>query len=121
MSKEPPQEKKASTKILNGQKHLSKTLTRIEENLEKLGERPEIINVQDAKVLRKHLETCTEPGCPYKPIFPELAPSEPPEAAEEQARPEPPGTPETEPPQEHQPPKRWSVSHIGRRRTEAED
>ena len=108
---EPAQEKKASEKILERIDQSSKTLT---EEIRKLGERPEIINVEDAKVLRKHLETCTEPGCPYKPIFPELAPTE-------QARPETPGTPEREPSPEHQPPERWSVSHIGRGRKEGKD
>ena len=110
MSEPPIQEKKASEKILEKIDHTSKTLT---EEIQALGKRPEIITPEDAQVLREHIETCTEPGCPYKPIFPELTPGKT-EAPQEQATPEPPATPGAE----HKPPRRWSVSDVGRGRKE---
>ena len=113
MSENPPQEKKASEKILEKLDHTSRTLT---EEIQALGKRPEIITLEDAKVLREHIETCTEPGCPYKPIFPELTPEKA-EAPEEEATPEPTATPGAE----HEPPRRWSVSDVGRGRDERED
>ena len=112
MSENPPQEKKASEQILEKIDQASRTLT---EEIQALGKRPEIITLEDAKVLRDHIETCTEPGCPYKPIFPELAPEHT-EAPEEQATPEATETSGTE----HKPPRRWSVSEVGRGGKEGE-
>lgn len=125
MSEKQPQEKKASEKIREDIANLSRTLTDLNQKVEALGKRPEIISPEDAKILRKHIDTCTEPGCPYKPIFPELAPEET-EAPQEQARPEATETPGAEPGIEshpgHKPIKRWSVSDVGRRgRNEGKD
>ncbi|NIM45662.1 MAG: hypothetical protein GTO54_08590 [Nitrososphaeria archaeon] len=75
------------------------------EQIEALKTRPQIMTPEDATILRKHLDTCTDPKCPYKEVFPELAPEEP-ETSEEQARLEP---------TEHKPPKRWSVADICRK------
>ena len=107
MSEKEPPEKKASEKILEKIDTTSRTLTK---EIQALGKRPEIITPEDAQILRKHIETCTEPGCPYKPLFPELTPDKT-EAPEEQVTPEPTETPRAE----HKTPERWSVSHVGRR------
>lgn len=122
MSDNPPQEKKASEKIREDIANLSRTLTDLNQKVEALGKRPEIISPEDAKILRKHIDTCTEPGCPYKPIFPELAPQKaeaPQEQAEHGPAPEPTEMPGAEPGIEshpgHKPIKRWSVSDVGRR------
>ena len=81
--------------------HTEKTLT---EKIEKIGsKKPEIITVNDAKKLREHVETCTEPGCPYKPLFPEIKPK-----TQEPTQKEP------EKPKETPKKKRWSVSDLGR-------
>lgn len=78
-----------------------KTLT---EEIRKVSERPDLLSVEDAKILYNHLKTCTDPKCPYKEVFPEV------ERTEEQTRPEATETPGAE----HKPPERWCISDVCR-------
>lgn len=77
----------------------------LREEIRKVSERPELITPEDADILRQHIETCTDPKCPYKEVFPEV------ERTEEQATPESTATPRAE----HKAPRRWSLSDIGRK------
>ena len=92
------EKKKASQKIMEKIESQTKTLT---EHIKKLSsEKPDIITVEDAKVLKQHLDTCTEPNCPYRPIFTPKT-KEPPKKQGETSK---------EPPESE----RWKVSDIGK-------